>query len=524
MQGFPPDWLISASDIPVKLDGFTTIIEDLDAAFRNPERMFVVLGPAGSGKTTATMSALIEYGLRNPDVPLYELSRDTPSPSQVFKLLLRLHKDRFIVYISDLFLFGDAFRDVVTSVEASSMLIVASSRQSEWSDHLSRYYGDISRVSTFQKFSHSDFDPLIDKILTYVPAPRFRKLSKMDQYKELTKSKSQLLIALREATDSKNFNEIIADEYLSIKDSDTRSLLLIVGVATMARVGISPELAREAYGNLSPRRDFWRALEGLEGIVSISEGGRYFARHDIYVRYIIENLATTLDISSVLSSILKSYVKYKMPIIKSVSRQDSHLFKFVLNKDFIRDISDGSIDVGIGIYSCFDVDFQLDGHFWLQYGLYMASFNKLFEAIEMLENSIRAFSGNPYAIHALAGLQLRLAGQRHEYDTITKDLIKTAVRTLNLMDSQSTLSIDEYPIVTLSHGHVAALVRHGRRDEAISVAKEYFERLKVKAKTSSSPAIDSMQGKLMKFVTLGDWGAGSASSRNGRKRGGRRRG
>lgn len=505
LQGFGPDWLLASSEIPVKLDGFSGVEDSLKEALDSGDRVFSVLGPAGSGKTTATMMALVQFGLSNPNVPIYELSKDAFSATKAFKLLTRLHEGVVIVYVGDLFLYGDAFRESILSVDSGRILIVTSARQSEWSDHLGRYYSDICRVINFQKFGRNDFDPLIEKILQYVPAPRFRKMGRPDQYRELTRSKSQLLIALREATDSKNFNEIIADEYRSLPDVDTRKLLLIVGIATLARVGISIELAREAYENAAPKREFQRAIEALEGIIARSENGRFFARHDLYMRHIFDDLVSFKEMHEVIKSVLRTYVKYEMPIIKSVSRQDSHLFKFILNKDFISEVSANEGASGAEIYSDFEIDFQLDGHFWLQYGLYLASRNKLDEAIRMLENSIRAFSGNPFANHALANLQLRLAQQRPFFDVVTKDLIKTAVRTLNLMDAQPTLTIDEYPIVTLSNGHIAALLKHRRNDEAKIFAKEYFERLKLKGKSINSAAIESMQGKILRFVTLDEW-------------------
>lgn len=330
-------------------------------------------------------------------------------------------------------------------------------------------------------------------------------MERSEQHRELSRSKSQLLIALREATDSKNFDEIITDEYQNLPDADTKNLLLIIGVATLARVGISLEMALEAYETLGPKRGAQRALEALEGIVAISEGGRYVARHDLYVRHIFDDLVKFDEIRDVINAIMKTYIKYKMPIIKSVSRQDAHLFKFILNKAFVSEISSGTAQRDVEIYQDFEVEFQLDGHFWLQYGLYLAGCNRLVDAIQMLENSIRAFSGNPFATHALADLQLRLAHQRSSFDAETKDLIKTAVRTLNIMESQPTLSIDEYPIVTLSNGHVAALIKHNQINEAKALAKEYFERLKIKARLINSPAIESMQNRLIRYVTLNEW-------------------
>jgi hypothetical protein len=52
------------------------------------------------------------------------------------------------------------------------------------------------------------------------------------------------------------------------------------------------------------------------------------------------------------------------------------------------------------VYADFEVDFQLDGHYWLQYGLFLSKIGELDNAHEMMRRSIQAYSNNPFAIHA----------------------------------------------------------------------------------------------------------------------------
>lgn len=224
------------------------------------------------------------------------------------------------------------------------------------------------------------------------------------------------------------------------------------------------------------------------------------------IRHIIENVATFDEFSSVIKSILKTYLKYNIPIVRSANRLDSQLFRFLLNHDFIFQHAErhGDRQLGRDIYSEFEVDFQLDGHFWLQYGLYLAEIGDLNGSVEMLRRSVQAYPDNPYVINALADVQLRIARHRHSYDTVTRALIDEAVKALKLQDA-SRLESDVYPIVTLANGHLSALIKHGAIRAAKIVAAHYFDRLQQLDKIVTSPFVQGTKDKILRFVTLNEW-------------------
>lgn len=505
LRGAPPSWKIAASNVPVNLEGGEALFKALEGAVGSGEKLFVVAGQSGSGKTTALMMALLRYVHENDAVDLFELSNDVRSAKRAFSLLRKVSNRKTIVYIGDLIIYGDALREDLDALSGRDVLVVSTARSGEWKDRLARYLPGANTFS-FQRFGKRDFDPLIDRLVEYVPSPKFRKMSRPEQHRALSNSNSQLLIALREATESQNFSDIITNEFEQLPDEDTRLLMLIVGIATMARVGISKEAANEAYSFLARSRSYGAALDALEGIVAPAENRRLYARHELYVRHIIENVASFEGFSAVIKSILRTYLKYDIPIVRSVNRLDSQLFRFLLNHDFIFQHASrhGDRELGRLIYSEFELAFQLDGHFWLQYGLYLAEIGDLNGSMEMLRRSVQAYPDNPYVINALADVQLQIARGRPVYDTVTRNLIDEAVRSLKLQDAARVES-DVYPIVTLANGHLAALITHGETKLAKTAAAQYFERLQQLDKTVSAPAVQSTKDKILRYVTLDEW-------------------
>jgi tetratricopeptide (TPR) repeat protein len=249
------------------------------------------------------------------------------------------------------------------------------------------------------------------------------------------------------------------------------------------------------------------ALQALDGIIYESGGRRLFVRHDMYVRPILASLEDFGELRDTITGVLKAYLKYGMPIMRHVSRQDGALFRFLFNHDFVYEQANnyGDSSRGREVYSEFEVPFQLDGHFWLQYGLFVAEIGAMEEAIDKLQKSIQAFPGNQFAHHALASLQLRLAYYNDSYDKIAQDAVGQAVQTLREMDANPAHKSDHYPIVTLASRHTGVLIKHGRKKEARAVAGDYLAKLQRLEKTNPTMQVTNAKEALVRYLALDIW-------------------
>jgi hypothetical protein len=506
LRGFPPTWELAASDVPVWLTPSNGLYERISKAVTDRERMFIVTGQAGSGKSTAVMQCLVRYGREHKGVPIYELTSEVRSVRSALGVLQRLHDHPVIIYISDVFVFGDDLADDLKSFQRGKFIVIATARKGEWNEHLERRFGDISAKVEYSRFTRNDYQPLIDRLLQYVPAPAFKALSEPERLRRLSQSNEQLLIALREATYSQNFNDIITNEYEKLPDDDARKLLIIVGLATAARVGIDPGSAREAYKSVAHARSFDAAESALEGIVSLLGSGRIFARHELYIRHIIDNVVDIEMLLQCFSSISSVFTKYPVPVVKNVNKVQAALFRFCWNHKFVYEQCYRRHDIlaGIRLYSGFEISFQLDGHFWLQYGLYLKECGRLDDALTMLVRSIEAYPDNPFAVHALAELQFLVALKIPMSDSRLNDLVSSAVKLLEGLDARED-EIDQYPLVTLANLHVGVLIYIGKDDEAKRFAKIYFDRLKQMEKNISSERVTAAKERVFRYAVLGEW-------------------
>jgi tetratricopeptide (TPR) repeat protein len=525
LMGLPADWNTVASKIPVWLTKTSDLFKILCEVFDNRERLFVCVGQAGSGKTTAVMQCILRLLEEREDTIAYELRGEIRSVVGALNLLTRIHKEHILLYVGDIFVFGDTFRYDIESIDSGKITIISTARTSEWREHIERHVGEIAITHEYSRFVRDDYQSLIKRLVEYVPAPDFRRASDDKRIAKLDKSRSQLLIALREVTSSRSFSDTIADEFIKLPDVDTKFLFIIIGISTIARVGVDEAFAREVYRGLATSRTFEQAERALDGIVSRGPNGRLVARHELYVRHIIDYLVGIDAFVDSFVQMLRYFSKYQAPVVKSVNRLDAILFKFLLNHDFILEQCrrKNSRDKGLDIYKEFEIAFQLDGHFWLQYGLYRDRCGQHAEAIDLLHKSIEAFPSNSFAIHALAERQLKSALRATHYSAAIAQIVSEALRSLMQLDGNNSLVDDQYPIVTLANLHPSVLLRHGKIEEAKAVARDYFGCIQEFNRPRTNDHLRDLQRKLMMLATTGHWGDESSERPPGARSRGRRR-
>lgn len=514
LEGQPPTWKLAATGIPVWLSSTDALYAAMERSIKARDRVFLVHGQSGSGKTTALMQSVLRYLREHPDAVCYELRGSVPSLRDALTLLHRLHEHQHVVvFAGDAFIYGDSLNEDVAGLPAGAMTLLLSARSGEWSHHIRRRIKDICTAFQFERFSERDFQPLINALLEYVPAPRFKRLGTEARVEKLRSSKNQLLIALRETTESETFNDTITNEYKRLPNDDCRLLAVLVGISTIARTGVSAAVSRQVYKRLAAAFSFEEASLALDGIVSLGQNGRLVARHELYVRHILENVVEFRSIVDVMIELLRTYTKYKSPIVKNVGRLDALLFKFLLNHRFASEIGTrrGELSETLRIFQEFEVEFQLDGHFWLQYGLLLVKIGDVPLALKMLGRSIQAYPDNPFAVHALADTQLQAAFEREQFDAVAVKLIGDAVQTLEAMDITQAGEEDHYPIVTLALKHVGVLIRHNQGAKAQEVARKYFRRLEEKTRRVSDDTLQAARERLAHYVTQGTWPPLSAS-------------
>lgn len=507
LEGAPPDWVIAASDVPVDLYEGEAFLPFLTEQVSLGSRLIVVTGMAGSGKATLAMRSVLKFCRGSRFWSLYELSGEAKNFSKVFGLLQRIHEgEKVIIYIDDLSIYGDRLASDMEEISGNNVVIVTTARSSEWREHFSRYLSSVASTFELKRFDERDYAGLADRILKYVPAPAFRNANQQERIRRFKNSKSQLLISLREVTESRRFDQIIEDEWSKIANQDARDLFYIVGLSTVARVGIEPSMARGIFNRSRRNTSFEEAIDILSGIVLFSREGRLRVRHEFYAEHIFDTQSLDYYLHAI-QLILDGLSKYNVPLIKHLNKNDAALFKWLLNyRSIYKRCKQHELPWrGLGIYENFEKTFELDGHYWLQYGLYARRLGDYDRSMSYLKKSVEAFPENAFAIHALADLKLLVAADLNLTAVHAQILIEEAVADLLRLDARTDLGADVYPIITLATRHMQALVSRGQKQQAIEKAKVYFSKISHVEKLVSATIIRDVRNSLILYTTTGVW-------------------
>ncbi|MET3723463.1 SIR2 family protein [Sphingomonas trueperi] len=522
LEGAPPSWRIAVSETPVWLTQTDDLLKFVKRSIFDKDRIAMVVGQAGSGKSTALMQALLRYSRDNGDAPFYEIRGEVPSLKAALHLLAdTVTSEHIVVYVADAFVFGDSFGEDVLSVHAGRMSIFSSARTGEWNSRLKRQLSSNAKTFKFERFVQADYQPLIDRLLQYVPSPALLQMTPAERRERLGHANSQLLIALKETTYADAFTNVITKEFEALASIDEQKLLLICGLGSLSRAGIDAGAVREAFEASGANLPFDDAMNALEGIVVKHENGRLSARHELYVRHIFESVADIEEVMGSICSVLETFTKYKHPIVKNVARLDAVLFRYLLSHNVLKEIaiSHGSAYAGLKVYEKFDLAFQLDGHYWLQFGQYLSEIGEYDQAMDMFDKSIQAYPENEFALHALADCQLKVAARRASYDAHTRELIRKAVATLVEQDEAMGGPSDHYAIVTLTHGHVGALVIHDQMPQAREAAERYIKRIGAIRRVHDDDLLSKAFERLLNFTTGQGWKEAPFASPKGGSRG-----
>jgi cytochrome c-type biogenesis protein CcmH/NrfG len=240
-SGARPSWgaVAANADAPrdVKDDLLAAIIQDPHLDWSGVQ--FVLLhAEAGSGKTTLLRRIGVDLALTWERI-VVSLK---PFGNLEFLPLERLAnatEERIYVLVDDATSSARDLSNLLTAARRAKSIItvVATARTNEWREAQADYALPVTEEFELQRLSRNEIDAIIETLTKHDALgllAGFTHEAKVAAFE--TRANKQLLVALREATEGKNFDEIVVDEYDRIPSPDGQRAYLLV--ASLHRLGI----------------------------------------------------------------------------------------------------------------------------------------------------------------------------------------------------------------------------------------------------------------------------------------------
>lgn len=500
-KGYKPRWADILDGVPAELKfikDFSKLVEE----GHESRKCIALVGPAGSGKSTALMAAALHVS-KTSNIPVYFLREAVSDLKEVVVALEQINTSAFYLFIDKIEAMHNEVADLLAGPRTKHICIVASERLNIWNRRVKAAVEPyISKTFTVDKISKPDAKIILEKLEKFGPWTRLQPMTPVERLEEIfSRADRQLLIGLLEATTGLGFRDIISRDFNNLGQDRHKQFLVIVGLASIHRSTLSSHIVGSALSNLGIAEDINVMLRETEGII-VTKAGKYSARHPVYVRELFEKIVPTAMIRNCLIAVLEAFSDYETPVIKHVGKADGVVFKSIINHRFVKEMMRGDEDNVRQVYEAFETKFHVDGLYWLQYGLALRDFGKQTEALEKLKTAREAYS-SPQIEHAYAQQLMIIASLSQSWET-AEPLLNEAVDGLRELNRNADAT-DTYPIVTLSEGHISVMLKFFSVEDTKVLAQQYANELLAAHNRHRAARLEQAVRNVVNLATNGTW-------------------
>ncbi|MDG2960535.1 SIR2 family protein [Bisgaard Taxon 10/6] len=476
-KGYKPSWDDILRGVPAELGNTKEFLSKIMA--NSDERLFILLGSAGTGKTTSIKQIALLLSEKQ-DKNVYFIDGSYENLKGLIKELNTRNDRKYFLCIDRIANLATDIDDILSSSDGDKVLFIGTENLKIWNyrveEHLIKYFPIIKE---FETISNDDVDLILDKIKEYGNWTRLSKMTLKERRIELyKKSKKQLLIGLLEATSGEGFDKIIKKDYENIINNEEKMLLIISGIASMHRSEASIDIASRVLSYLHIDKNIYNIIDNMVGIIR-NENGYLTTRHRVYFERLVSRVINKELMISVVTAYIKAYSVYKFPIVMNISKKDALIYKGIVNFKFLSKILNDNKDDVLNIYKSYEKILEQEGLFLLQYGLALRAFNIHDDALSKLIQAREAYPDSAHIEHAYAHQLLILSelASRDSNDAAAMDYLNKAITVLDRLTQVNKKLSDSYPLITLSVSHVRILNNLNKKDEAQKKARDYFNKL-----------------------------------------------
>lgn len=495
LLGSPPTW----SDISNELDAQREVNASVrDAIIEELKHdgcgLVILTGAAGSGKTTIAKRASILVANEGYSV-YYSTNFARLVPERVVAYLKRFERRVVLVFDEN----ADDLRRITELFDSCEDLphkpvYLVTMRTNELAIRRYLFQGiDIKEIRV-PDLSDADIRAILQKLEQHSLLGDLRKLThgqRVDVFR--TKAKKQILVAMREATRGKGFDEIIQDEYNQVKPDAAQLVYLIAAIPSMHHYFIDRGQLIAAM-DLPPSETAAIIDDILSGILIPHENAatRLQIRHPVIAEYVVMQLAPRQFLARAYILFLE-ILAHDLP--KQKNRRASKVFRLyqsVISHQTIHTIFLKQVNLCREIYESIKPHFTDDGHYFLQYGAYELEWGDLDFAENYLLQAESLMPNHPWVATSLGYLWMRQGVEASSPLAANEYLNRGAERIQHQIDTVGRK--DPYPYHVLGSQMLAFINRWVPMEERIRRLQELHTRV---AEGSKRHSLDHQLQKLV---------------------------
>ena len=415
LLGASPSWndLHNSLDAPRSITD--TIFKDVMARISENGILSVIalLGSGGAGKSTILRRLGLEL-VRSGRTVFFTDAKELPRPSAIARALMAFNAPAVLLFdnadvaLRELPHLADEFSQI-----EKPLVVVVAARTNDY-DRLAGKFHDSVHICEHMvpKLNRKEIVKIIGILEGHGKLGKLRGMTPIERIREFEdRAKKQILVAMREATAGKGFDEIIEDEFEGIEPPEAKLLCLCCALATTA--GYDLKIAEfVGCSRATPAEALHFLHRNLNGILVLSgkDESLVAVRHQRIAEHYVQSCSST-------AMLREAYIRLLNVLAPRINQ--SHwrsrvfeMYRSLISHSNVRARFYQNIDEARTIYDSLSHMFENNYHFWLQYGCLEIEAGRL-GRLDLADNYLQQASslrpGDPYVINALGDLELRKA-------------------------------------------------------------------------------------------------------------------
>ncbi len=371
LLGASPRW----EDLYADLDAPRDLTDEILGAIRqlhpsdNAVNVIAILGSAGSGKSTI----LRRLGIRlmQAGTTAYLTNSECLPHGRAAVMALQLHRDRVVLLFDNAEVALPWLPELVDNVSTLGHppVVVLACRTNDF-DRLSGKFPDsmVLREYPVPNLNRREICAVLSKLERAGLLGCLQGLSLEAQIREFEgPAKRQILVAMREATSGRGFDQIIQDEFDTLTPAETKLLYLCVALATDAGYRLSKDefVGCSTVGAAAALNILLRSLRDIV-FATGSRDDLLLLRH----RKIAEHVAS---VGAPRPLLRDAYIRLLSVLAGKVQRRpwrsrEFSMYRSLINHKTIYERFSSNIEEARAIYQSLVESFNDEPQFWLQFG------------------------------------------------------------------------------------------------------------------------------------------------------------
>lgn len=375
LSGANPNWNDIFSDLDIARTvskSSSNLINDSITKFKDTDKqkMFTFLGSAGAGKTTILKRLGLSLS-QNGRTVFISNSDYIPRTDKIAEVLSTIDEQVILIFDNAKNILKE-IPNLITSfskIEKPPIILLGLRMTYR---HKLEFYLDTDLINNIDipipDLDDNEIKDLIAKLEEHNLLGQLKGMSDSKRFSEFKiKAKKQILIAMKEATKGKSFNEIIKNEFDEIDPFEAK--LLCVCVSLNTEQGYFNSIQDfVGFANV-PHNEALNILKfNLNGIIVWNDLKTLFMiRHKILADYILKSC-------SELSMLKEAYIRVlnvlapELKIGLGQHIKKFNLYKALINHQNLYSRFKEDINLARDVYDSIMDSFNNNAHFWLQYG------------------------------------------------------------------------------------------------------------------------------------------------------------